>query len=163
MMIDLLFRWLHIIPALMLVGGAAFMRISLAPALDKQSAEVQQSLLTTWRPAWAKVVMISSALLLVSGLFNAVRYIINYELPSTYHSMVALKLLLALVVFWLSAVLTGRSGTAEKFRGKMKFWLNVNLAFALLVVMLGGYMKMIDRQPKAPETMEPTAQVDYDR
>lgn len=160
MLIDLLFRWLHIIPAIMLVGGTVFMRFALAPALDKQAADVQQSLLATWRPSWSKVVMACSGLLLVSGLFNAVRNIINYELPPIYHSLVAVKLLLALGVFALSAMISGRSNSAEKMRSNMKFWLNVNLVLALLVVMLGSYMKLVDRAPKPIDSLgEPTAHV----
>ena len=57
-------------------------------------------------------------------------------------------LLLALVIFWISAVLAGRSASAERFREKLVFWLNVNVLLSILIVMVGGFMRMADRQPK---------------
>ena len=111
MYIDLLFRWTHILAAIVLVGGTFFLRFSLVPALATQSRELQQTVLGAWRPRWARWVMMSSGMLLVSGLVNAVRNIIAYQFPTTpYHALVAVKLLLALVIFYLSAVLSGRSG-----------------------------------------------------
>lgn len=148
-MLDLAFRWIHILSAIALVGGTYFLRFSLAPSLAKKSPEEASSLLPLWRPSWAKVVMATSGLLLISGLFNAVRNIIRYEFPdSPYHAFVAVKLLLALVIFWLSAVLSGRSAMAEKFRAKFIFWLNISVILSTLVVMLGSYMKMAERVPK---------------
>ena len=110
MYLDLLFRWIHIFAAIVLVGGTFFLRFSLVPALAPQSGELQQTVLGAWRPRWARWVMLSSGVLLLSGLVNAVRIIIRYDFPtSPYHALVAVKLLIALVIFWLSAALAGRS------------------------------------------------------
>ncbi len=155
MFVDLVLRWIHILSAMILVGGTFFLRFSLAPTLQAQSHELQQSLLTGWRPRWAKLVMLTSGLLLVSGLVNAVRIIIAYKFSpdgAPYHALVAVKLLLAMAIFWISAVLSGRSSTAEKFRGKMSFWLNVNVILTVLIVALAGYMKMIPREVKPADS-----------
>ena len=150
MWFDLVFRWLHILSAAILVGGAFFMRFSLAPLLARQSADTRQSLLALWRPGWARLVMLTSGLLLVSGLVNAVLNIQRYRFTDApYHALVAVKLVLALVVFWLSAILSGRSENANKFREKLTQWLNLNLVFAILVVALGGYMKLTPRTEKS--------------
>jgi hypothetical protein len=150
MIFDLLMRWIHILAAITLVGGTFFLRFSLAPALAEQRAEVQQSLLAAWRPRWARAVMIASGLLLLSGLVNAVRNIMAYEFPGApYHALVAIKLLVALVIFWLSAVLAGRSELALRFREKLSFWLTVNVMLAIVIVALAGYMKGLQRIPKA--------------
>lgn len=152
MWFDLVFRWMHILSAAILVGGAFFMRFSLAPLLARQSAETRQSLLALWRPGWARLVMLASGLLLMSGLINAVLNIQRYRYAEApYHALVAVKLVLALVVFWLSAVLSGRSDNANKFREKLTQWLNLNLIFAILVVALGGYMKIMPRTEKSAE------------
>ena len=153
MYLDLLFRWIHILSALVLVGGTFFLRFSLVPAAASLGGDVQRSLLDAWRPRWARLVMLSSGLLLLTGLVNAVRIILGYEFPnSPYHALVAVKLLIALAIFWISAVLAGRSELAQKFREKMSFWLTVNVILALLIVGLASYMKMVDRTPKLPET-----------
>jgi hypothetical protein len=152
MIFDLLMRWIHILAAITLVGGTFFLRFSLAPALAGQSPQLQQTLLAAWRPRWARLVMIASGLLLLSGLVNAVRNIIAYQFPGApYHALVAVKLLLSLVIFWLSAVLAGRSDLAQRFREKLSFWLTVNVMLAIAIVGLAGYMKGLERIPKADQ------------
>ena len=82
--------------------------------------------------------MITSGLLLVSGLVNAVLIIRRYDFEGgLYHGLVAVKLLLALALFWISSALAGRSSLAEKLREKMTFWLNVNVVLAVLLVSPG--------------------------
>ena len=148
MILDLILRWAHIMAAITLVGGTFFLRFAFTAA-DGDTSEQRRTLLSAWRPGWARLVMISSGLLLVSGLINAVRIIIAYEFPTTpYHALVAVKLLLAMVIFWLSAVLSGRSQTADKFREKLSFWLTVNVILAVLIVALANYMKFAERVPK---------------
>ncbi len=153
MMLDLVLRWIHILSAIVLVGGTFFLRFSLFPALATLPKESRDAFQETWRRTWARAVMITSGLLLISGLFNAVRMIVRYEFPdSPYHMLVAVKLLLALALFWLSAVIAGRSAMAERFRANALFWLNITLTIAVLLVGIGGYMKMMPRVEK--ETVE---------
>ncbi len=53
----LVFRWLHIIPAILLAGGILFMRFALVPAAAESSAsaELRESI----RRRWSKLVMVS--------------------------------------------------------------------------------------------------------
>ncbi len=146
---DLVFRWAHVLAGSILVGGTFFLRYALAPTLMSATAEARKAHLEGWRAGWSRLVMVTSGLLLLTGLVNAVKNIINYQYPSVpYHGLVAVKLLLALVIFWISAVLAGRSASAERFREKLVFWLNVNVLLSILIVMVGGFMRMADRQPK---------------
>lgn len=151
MLLDLMLRWMHILSAIVLVGGTFFLRFSLAPTLAAQSEETRASLLTGWRPGWARLVMITSGLLLISGLVNAVRIIKAYEFASPYHVYVAVKLILALAIFWLSASIAGRSNRAEQFRQRMTHWLTINVLLSVLIVGLAGFMKLSPRTPKLPD------------
>jgi hypothetical protein len=147
---DLIFRWLHIFSAIALVGGIFFLRYVLAPTLAAQPVEVQRTMLSVWRPRWARMVMIASGLLLLSGLVNAVRIIIAWEFDSpVYHSLVAVKLVLGLVLFWLSAIVAGRTEMAEKFRSQMLLWLNISVLLAAVLVGLAGFMRYVPRTEKA--------------
>ena len=151
MWLDLVLRIGHVLSAAMWVGGTFFMVFSIAPLLRAQSEETRRALLPHWRPGWARLVMITSGLLLISGLVNAVLNIKQYEFGgSPYHAFVAVKLLLAMVVFWLSAVLSGRSASAEKFRGNLTTWLNLNLALVLILVGVASYMRQLPHLPKGP-------------
>ena len=70
----LVFRWLHILPATILVGGTIFLRCAYQPA--EQSSEDNDKV----RRRWSKLVMLSAGLLLLSGLFNTGRISMGYDL-----------------------------------------------------------------------------------
>jgi len=138
--IGLISRWLHVIPATILVGGTLFMRFSLVPATSESeaSAELRESV----RKRWSKLIMISVLLLLVSGLYNAAMKAIGFELSMTYNILLLVKIVLGLAIFYLASVLAGRSQTAQKFRERETHWLNILCALMIAVVMIGSYMKM---------------------
>ena len=153
MLVELVLRWIHILSAIILVGGTFFMRFSLSPTLQAQDEGTRNSLLGLWRPPWARWVMLTSGLLLVSGLVNAVRIIKAYQFPDApYHALVALKLVLAFVIFWIIAVLARRSATAEKFRTQLTKWLTINVVLATITVLVAGYMKVTPHVPKVEVT-----------
>lgn len=150
--VDLVLRWIHILTAITLVGGTIFWRFALNPALGQLQSDQRDSIRGHILPKWAKLVGISSGLLLISGLINAVHgNIMRYDLPGAYHGMVAVKLLLALAMFFIAARLAGRSEGAKKFREKMTFWLNINVLLAVALVCIGGFMKMTPHNAKAAD------------
>jgi hypothetical protein len=150
MVIDLLLRLTHIFSAIFLAGGIFFLWCTLVPALGCLSPEQRESLQAQVRSRWVLVVMISSGLLLVSGLINAILAIMRYEFPhSPYHLLVAVKLVLGLAIFWITAVLSGRSAMAERFRQKLPFWLNLNVLLVVILIGVASWMKISARQPRA--------------
>lgn len=153
MLMDLLLRWVHVLSASILVGGAFFLRFSMAPLWASQTEEARRAALAVWRPGWSRLVMMASGLLLVSGLVNAVLMIKRHDFgDAPYHAFVAGKLVLAMILFWLNAVLAGRSETAERFRKDLVKWLNVNLILVIVTVAVGGYMKLMPRELKSAAT-----------
>lgn len=160
--INLFSRWLHIIPVIVLVGGTIFMRFSLVPAANE--TEGSQQLREAIRKRWAKLVMISIAFLLVTGLYNAVMKIMGYELPRLYHHLVMVKIALGFVVFFFASRLAGRSEKAVKFRENETYWLNVLCGLMLALVLVAGYMKALatDQPKKVRDKPEASAPVDVD-
>ena len=140
-LLGLLFRWLHIIPMAVLVGGTIFMRLALVPASNENqgAAELREAI----RRRWARWVGISVLFLLVSGLYNAVTKIMAFDLPSTYHMLVMVKLALGFVVFFIAALLSGRSEKAQKLREQEMKWLNILCAIMLILILIAGYMKFL--------------------
>lgn len=139
--LGLVSRWLHVIPVIILVGGTIFMRLSLVPAASETgaSAELRESI----RKRWAKIVGPCILFLLVTGLYNAVTKIMAYELSPVYHSLVVVKLVVGMVIFFLVSLLSGRSEKAQKFRESEMKWLNIICALMLVLVLLAGYMKSL--------------------
>jgi uncharacterized membrane protein len=152
----LLSRWLHVIPAMVLVGGALFLRFALLPAANEVGG--QDEFREAVRRRWAKWVMISVLLMLISGFYNAYLKAIGYQLSPVYLALLTIKILLAFFVFYLASVLTGRSKTAKKFRQKEIFWLNVLCASMIAIVAVAGWMKL-SSQPIKVRSKEPADQV----
>lgn len=149
-------RWAHILAAIVMMGGAFYMRFTLVPSLSVLSDESRSALMSAIRGRWARVVMLSSGLLLLSGLFN-VMVLTKFDFSSRlFHPLLGVKILLAMIVFFLASALSGRSRLAERLRENLSFWLSLNLLLAVVVVCLAGVLRLIDRTPKA----EPQSSLD---
>lgn len=150
----LVLRYMHILGAIMLMGGTIFMRFALAPVVAGLDAAAKASLHEQVRSRWSKFIMLASGLLLVSGIVNlalAARY--QYEPVLgvlNYNMVVGIKFLLALPIFFFAAMLAGRSASAKKFQASAITWMNVNLVLAILMVLIGGTLKFVKREPKQP-------------
>ena len=79
----------------------------------------------------------------MSGLYNAVTKIMAFELPPAYHMLVMVKLALGFVVFFIAALLSGRSEKAQKLREQEMKWLNILCAIMLILILVAGYMKFL--------------------
>jgi len=151
----LILRYMHILGAIALMGGAIFMRFALVPSVGEIDDKSRRDLHERVRSRWSKLVMISAAFLLISGIANlglAARY--EFHGFVSYNMLGGIKFILALPIFYFASVLSGRSATAQKFQGNAKFWLNVNLVLALTMVLIGGLMRFTPRQLKTAETDE---------
>lgn len=152
---DLVLRWLHILSAVTLAGGVIFSRFALAPSTETLPEAARNEIGAAIRSRWSKLVMISSGLLLVTGLVNFMFVIQRYQVEKPYHMVFGIKFLLSLGVFMLSALLAGRTSAADKLRQNERRWLNVNVLLVLAVVCLGGVLRSTPRQPKPAQSLRP--------
>jgi uncharacterized membrane protein len=140
---DVYFRWFHIWFAAVVLGGTVFQWFALGPAV-KDLTEQQKPLFREWINArWRLVVMVSSLILLVTGLYN---YLVvmrpAHKGDGIYHMLMGIKILLAFVVFFFSAVLAGRSPKFEKMRRRSGMWNLVLIGLLTAIVAIGGYLKV---------------------
>lgn len=149
----ILMRWLHILPALAMVGGTLYMRLAVVPATQSLADDQRKSVTEILRSRWAWIVHISILCLLLSGVINLMRIVSGTALanPGLYHSLFGVKFLMALTIFFIASVLMGTSSLAEKFRQNAKRWLSINLTLAVLVVCISGVLRAIDKSPKPAE------------
>jgi uncharacterized membrane protein len=149
----LILRYMHILGAIALMGGTIFMRLALAPVVAGLEPDVKAHFHEQVRGRWARFVALAAALLLISGVAN-LGLAANYEfkpvlsLDKGYHLIVGIKFLLALPIFFIASMLTGRSQAAQRFQAQARWWMNVNLALALTMVLIGGALKFVHRVPK---------------
>ncbi|MCG8448510.1 MAG: hypothetical protein MI725_02885 [Pirellulales bacterium] len=132
-------RVLHILSAIILVGGLFYIRTVLAPAGNEACYAGR-------REVWARWVGAASGLLLVSGFYNFMMILRAAKadetpLPRTYHLLFGVKFLLALLVMFLVAILAGKTEAAQRFRSQMGKWLSLSWLAAMAVVVIAAMLR----------------------
>ncbi|HVJ81231.1 MAG TPA: hypothetical protein VNC50_09200 [Planctomycetia bacterium] len=146
-LLPLVSRWTHVGSVILLVGGAFFLRYVLAAAASELPETEHEALRDRVRRRWAKFVHPLSGLLLLSGFYNFYLRMGTAERP--WHMIAGMKILLGLGVVFLASALVGRSPGLQKIRDNWKFWLQINLILALVIVLMSGYLKFIPNKPAA--------------
>ena len=89
-------RFLHIVSAITLVGGALTWRYAAIPAMAPLAEDTRSKLGNAIAAAWRPFVLSAIAGALISGIFNFLR---KTGLTPAYHAVFGIKILLALHVF----------------------------------------------------------------
>jgi len=131
----------HILGAIILVGGLFYIRFILSPVDAPPGTTHVDQLFGGRRSAWAKWVGIATALLLVTGFWNYYRFTQTEKLPSGYHMVIGFKMLGGIALFFLAALLAGRTAAAERLRDKWRLWLNICLLLGIVTVILGSVLR----------------------
>jgi uncharacterized membrane protein len=145
----LVMRWLHVIAAIVAVGGSTFLRLVLMPVAGKVLAdEEHERLRQPLMRRWKIFVHTSIFLFLVSGFYNyLVVTLPEHSGQPLYHMGMGIKILLAVVVIVLAIGLTSRFGWSAALRAKPARWLGVLLLCAYLIVLIAGALRMMGPVP----------------
>lgn len=161
--LGLVSRWLHILSAIAAVGGSIFMRLALLPAVGVLADDARRALHEAVRSRWSKVVMAAILFLLLSGVYNLIAIERNKTYPEAdsalYHALLGIKLILALVIFFIASALVGRSEGLAKIRQNARFWLTLNVVLAVILVLLSGLMR-VARDKGLPSRGKPAAAIE---
>lgn len=141
--IALVSRILHVLAAILLLGGGMFKLLVILPSVSELPEEERNSLKERFLKRWRYLVATGIALLIFSGFYNY----LAVELPDhkgdgRYHMLMGIKILLAFVVFFLASALAGRSAALEFIRKKSKFYLCLTVTLATIVVVIAGILKV---------------------
>jgi len=154
-MVPLVSRVAHILSAIVLGGGVFYLYLVAVPGRKELEESGRETLQAATRSKWSLVVIVCTLLLLLSGLYNLAVIMRSYELPRYYHPIFGVKFLLALGVFFLAAILSGKTAAAERFRQQASLWLGVAALGVAIIVVLAGVMKMSEKKPKPEEPSPP--------
>lgn len=148
--VEFVSRYAHVLTAIVLAGGAMFLRFVLLPAVD--GTELKEPLHERVRPKWAKFVAIGTLVLIVTGFYN---YIV-VEIPirkaagdKIYHMILGFKMLAAFTAFFLAAALSGKSAKLQPLRDNWRTTGGLLVLLLLIVVGIGSYLK-VRGVPKPP-------------
>jgi uncharacterized membrane protein len=162
--LGLVSRWLHILAAMVAVGGTVFQRVALVPSVGTLTDDARRQLVEAIRQRWSRWVMMAILFLLASGLYNFV--VIAKQLPESgkglYHGLFGVKFLLAIAIFFVASALAGRSEAFARIRQNARIWLTINLVMAVVLVCISGFLRTVPRQaaatqPDAGARAEPSA------
>ena len=155
LILAVLSRWVHVGTAIVLVGGTAFFRLAVIPALEGDTTELVKRI----RERWKKVVHAGIGLFILSGAYNYFLMIPQHKGDKLYHPLVGTKILLALFVFFIASALVGNKPGTQKFRDDAKKWTGIMLLVAGIIVCISGFVKVRKYEPdtSAPATVSERA------
>jgi uncharacterized membrane protein len=154
--LSLLFRWAHILAAITAVGGTIFARFVLLPSQGVLAPDEREALHAAMRVRWSKIVAGCIALLLISGLYNFIVIVNTTTVPKWYHMLFGIKFLLALVIFLIASLLSGKTAAAQRMRRNMRLWMTLNIILAVAVVCISGVLRTAVKTPKEPRQQAAT-------
>lgn len=133
-------QWVHLIAAVVVLGGLGFLLLVLIPSLPTLSAEEReafsQAVATRFR--WATWIAVS--LLLLSGLYNVRRY--YWEVPwGTAWTFLSLKMGLSFAMFGILLALSLPFRMFDPLRARRRLWLLVAFSLGVVVVLVSAYLR----------------------
>ena len=133
-------QWIHLMAAVMALGGMGFLLLILIPSLPVLSAEQRDALSKAIAGRFRWVCWSAMALLLVSGLYS-VRH--NYwELPwGTAWRFLTLKIVLALALFAIVFGITLPFRLFEPLRVRRRRLLLAAFILGVVVVLISAYLR----------------------
>ena len=145
----LLSRWVHLIGAIVMLGGSVFMLYSLFPSMkesldDNTRERIRQCI----RARWSRFVHAGIGLLLLTGGINF--YILGmspHVKPMPYHAIFGIKFFAAIFLFFIAIALMGRSPAFEKIRRNSTRWLGVVIILGFVIVLLSGLLSQVRATP----------------
>ncbi len=140
--IDVLSRVVHVGTAMALVGGSLFMAVILLPSLGVLTEQSRQDLVGSVRDRWRRFVHGGIGLFVVSGFYNYFRAMPSHKGDGLYHALVGIKVLLAMVVFFLATVMVGRSSNFNSLRVNPGKTLRLMLFLSLVIIFISGFVKV---------------------
>lgn len=158
LLLAFLSRWLHILGAITLAGGTIFMRFALLPALAEQPGEIDLSVRAGVVRRWRLFVHSMIGVILLTGCYNFFARFAEVK-PMPYHALFGLKLIIGMVVFFLASALVGSSRGLQPLRDKAKTVLTINAILAVILVLIGGLMRIAPLKPTVPTAQSPSALV----
>lgn len=135
-------RWFHITAAIVAIGGGFFVRCVLMRSAKEALTDTEhQKLREAVNKRWRSIAHACIVLLLVTGVVNFFLLVLPSKVePMPYHAIFGLKVLAALVVFFIASALTGRGTALAKMRAASRQWLTFLLILAGIIVLLSGVL-----------------------
>lgn len=142
--LDVLMQWVHIGSVAIAVGGMFTLRFVGCPAIKSvfpSDEDARKRLMQAIVRRFKIVVHSSITLLLVSGTYLLWTMWPVLKASKAYRHAMETKILLALVIFFLSIMLTATRTQPNFFQKGRDKWLTVNIVLALVVIGIASFLR----------------------
>ena len=128
----ILMRYVHIVSAVIAVGGSAFIAMCLLPATRLVDDSFRASLMQLVQKRFARVVWVCIGGLVISGVYNWVLLSDQYKaMGAKGNALIGTKVLLSIVLF---AVVGAQNFGLLKLKPRPYLVLNLHLAAAVILL-----------------------------
>lgn len=134
--ITFLFKWLHLVSVIGVLGTAICLRFVISPALQEADSEVGKRL---FRYA-GRISGILWGVILLTGLFNLFQ--ISAEVNKGYHMAIGVKITLALFMLGVTTVLSHPSPRFAALQENRSTLLSAVLILGVLIVGLSAHLNI---------------------
>jgi uncharacterized membrane protein len=133
-------QWIHLMAAVVGLGGMGFLLLILLPSLGVLSADQREALSKMVAGRFRWVTWSAIALLVLSGLYNIRHY--YWEAPwGSAWKFLTLKLALSFVLFGIVLGLTVPFRLFEPLRVRRRMWLIVAFVLGVVIVLISAYLR----------------------
>ena len=126
-------RLLHIVGAILLVGGTAFILTCAVPALRTIDDTWRDTVLTLLRKRFARWVWIGIAMLLISGTYNWIASAGEYKAMGPIgNALIGTKVLIAIILFAL--IWAQQTGLVRHRSPRAALMINIHLGAVVIIL-----------------------------
>lgn len=137
---DLAVKWVHLVSIVMAVGLTLFQYLVLHPVIRRFQGISEESLQALRRRAGI-VTGIAWIFIWITGIYNLV--VIIPTVKPNYHMVLGAKLLLVLVLFFISTALSHPALAFEGIQRNRARWVAIAAWLGIIVVVLSATMNMM--------------------
>jgi uncharacterized membrane protein len=137
MILVILFRWLHVLSACLVLGGSVAMRFVLPAGLSQLEGPAAEAAILACRRVFKRIVHSAVLLLLVSGIFNTWRNWATYTTSPLAQSLWGTHVMLAAVAIAIALYVLVGKWPPQRHRLLMA----VNVAVLLAVILAASSLK----------------------
>lgn len=136
-------KFLHVTFAAIAMGGIALTLWALIPALKEVSPESAATISQGVSRRFGVMIWITISILFLTGLWMVVLVIAAGVPHALYHSILGIKIILALLIFLIALGITLPMKFLEKMRQNKRRWMVINIHLIVIVFFLGVWLGRI--------------------
>jgi len=133
-------QWVHLMGAVLGVGGLAYILLILMPALRVLNPEERATLSNTLTRRFRWVSWSAITLLLFSGLYNIRQYYWEVAWGRSW-AWLSVKIILSFALFGIVLTLTLPLKAFERVRARRRRWLIAAFTLGVVVIMISAYLR----------------------